>query len=1429
MRSTRMAPDGKPDPDYDLADPASKVNRSAVQIPAVEQTEAPTEEQATRVQDDLALGNVLLYRKPHPAFPEAAAVVHAEEGIIYLRDPAALPKALASYALSTVGESNPMLATPVAPDIAKALNKQHASQVWPSLSGLLEDEIGRRLSGAPSLFANQGHWLPVLADDMADMAENHLDELLRHRVLVRRSNRLELAPRSATRELAPQGRSISPADSLPWEKALSMPAVPAALKARLDKVLSADQAIQEIRRAVDAGEVSDPDFDRVERILARSAAEHLPHVMFPGAPSEEASRQIHMGLSMDSAYFHDVRGRIYNLQTMGIPGMHLAHYDMMNLLTAARQNGGSYVNTMAAILSHGSSRLFKLETDPKTKARYLNRRKETALTKSQRQILMRYEAAVTALMQMSDHFDTLDEATFQDLINEEGTIVYGQFRPRFKGDKRAGDLPESESIAAVLEDFNREVRPLLLDADKGGRTADEIDLRKLAQGMRNQYIADVQALNDTARDFLDGRNFLSYRHNYAPQRYGWAPAVDPDGEAADRDIMNHLRYADLKDTLLKTNDGTLEPAAKERHENGVVPPWSQTQQDLLRKYDRRTYANAMAADEKPNVAQANRMLMNALRKKLYRSAAEHYSKGGEHPGEWKPTTEEEKQMLATVRHLMDILKNYRFVEFSRAEFPRVFKTYKEAYEETKKSGDPLVPRTMSFIDLRAEYLERTYAAAMNKAVMNSFLLMTDPTGRPLVMAKPVGNVSLTHGVILPGTWAKYASNLARYYGDRFDPNAAPVTVHNPDGSVKHVVPGTIAEVRRLYDLYSGKHEAEVIRSPKTASIEQWAVANKDAARLLKKLVQVSPTEIYPLARLLQSALAWTKQMSFAFSAFFQTALGESALGMSGPGRKNLLWQAMFNRKEFMEFWKSVRAFREHRRYYNPEIAGDLEYMLKSGLTTGQTAILEPYVSIVQRDMQQIGAFVDEKYGHGAAEAMMTFMFGKDDAKGIAKAWPGVTGRKFSVWMFDWFSAVKEAQMDLAVKRLAAENGLTPEGHASWSQVRYLSKYFNDGMGGQNWAAYLWATPQWMFGLNLALLAPNWTLSSWNTSGMAPLSQALFKNYPAPGQQRFIWTHYMPSMFLWTMAVVPAMLQAAAYGVGKLLGGDPDDVPFPWMNEPGRKQYIDMTPIMRHAPFYKGDPTGKRRIYIQFAKQVHETGLSNPFGTRGWINEPWNQFLRKMPMPVRALYEQLTGTSPGSDWQMEFAGKGMLGIFNSGEPGLKGFMTSRLGYIAQKLMPMSTSQFLQNPETFPLNHFAPTSKGAPQSKIVKNIASVLATYASAKDWHRIRQVPRARAALDSLVPEFLRAAQANGYNPDKVLSTAKGMVLGDLYARMWKALDTMDEPLMRETAASIWRVGGALKGLRSSMANKQRSFGIELTPEQMQAAEDAMQWAMYGSE
>ena len=420
-------------------------------------------------------------------------------------------------------------------------------------------------------------------------------------------------------------------------------------------------------------------------------------------------------------------------------------------------------------------------------------------------------------------------------------------------------------------------------------------------------------------------------------------------------------------------------------------------------------------------------------------------------------------------------------------------------------------------------------------------------------------------------------------------------------------------------------------------------------------------------------------------------------------------------------------------------------------------------------------------------------------------------------------------MDMYLKDMAAEQGLDNGHGVPWKQARFMAQAFNDGLGGQNWHKYLWATPNVMFWLNAIMLAPNWSLSSWNASGLGPLTQSVLRNYAAPGQQRKIWTEYMPAMALWNMVLIPYALQAAIYGVGQLFGGGDDDTPLPILNEPGRKQHVDITPLMRLAPWYKGDPTGKRRIYIQFAKQVHETGVSNPFGDRGWINEPLDQFLRKTSQPVKMIYEQITGVSPGSDWTLEFNGKGFLGWFNSGQPGVKGLMTSRLGYIVQKAVPMSGSQFAQNPEVFPWNHLAPTSKGASQKKIVDNMTSVLATYASADDWRRIRQVPRARAALDGLMPEFMRAAEANGYNAEKLLGTAKGIVLGSLYDDMWRALDKEDPKAASKAAASIWRIGGTLKGLSSSLSNKEHTYGKEVTPEMRQAAEDAMRLAMYGDE
>ena len=1421
------------DPDSDLGDPESPANRNRRTILPEELSEAPLPADVEAALDDaMGLMNILLYRRPLPDGSGAPAAVF-NGGVVFAESPNAVGPAIAALALKTVGENLPALDSVLDPATAQALHPTARSKyAGRRASTLVEAEIVRRLAGSPSLFSSPYVWPAALAADMADMLIHHPSELLKRSRVALVDGVPSLVSAEESRELAPADRSLSPNDSASWERMIESDRVPEKLRAKLGRLTDAHEAIEAVVEAVDAGRVKDPDYDKVESALVRSAAENLRVRPISGEPGEMARRELASGMSMASIYYHDPGTRIAALQGMGIPGQHLAFYEMMNQHTASWNNGAHWLNTKAKVLPYETATLYRLFTDEEGYRRE-DAKVHTHLTLSQRQAEKRFEAAVTAIMEHAHKFDLSNPAMREALLDLPGTVVYGKNQAAYRrgSDERSGILPERETIRQALSHFNAELRGLLLDPEKGGRTEAEIDPFLLAEEAKAQYEKDFKELNEAAFEFLDGREYLKFREGYAGMHlysYGRGAGMDPAGDQALADIFDHVKHADVSLSFMKRPDGREDPSLKLSHKDGI-PAWTDLQQKILGEQSPERLRRAMKRGRAPNVVEANRLIVDAIQENLYAVAAEYHAKHGAQAGSWKPS-EAEKKQIATVKQLRDVLSRFRFVESAPAEFSRELETFAEAYE---KKG--LVPKSMSFLTLRGEYIDRVHTAASHKAILNSYLLITNPDGSPTIMAKPAADASLERGAITRDTWIKYGDDLARYFKDRFNRHAADVPVIDPvTKKVLFTTPGIIAEIRRLYDAHADKDGQ--FTSPRMSSVEAWSATDKDAGRLVKMLVQVSPTEIYPWAATIQSMLAWTKTLSFGWSFFFHTALMESVIGQSGIGRKNLAWIwltrpfSKASREAWNKFWGSVRAFREHRRYYNPAVAKDLDFMLRMGMTTGHTAALEPYSDAFRKDMSRIGAGLAETKGENAAKFWMTFWFGADKTdRSWARFWPGITGRKMSDWMFDWFSAVKEAQMNLAVKKLAIEHGLNPDGRASWSQARFLAKYFDDGLGGQNWYRYLWATPKWMFGLNLSLLAPNWTLSSWNMSGLAPITQALFKNYPAPGEQRRIWFDYMPATLLWTMTIIPAALQAAAYLAGMAGGGDDDDVPLPWMNEPDRKQYVDVTPLMRMLPWYKGDPTGKRRVFIQFAKQVHETGISNPFGTRGWINEPWNQFLRKMPMPVRALYEQITGVSPGSDWQLEFNGKGILGIFNSGEPGLKGFMTSRLGYIAQKLIPMSASQFIQNPEVFPLNHFAPTSKGASQSKIVQNVASVLATYASAKDWHRIRKVPRARAALDSLVPEFLRAAEANGYNPEKVLATAKGMVLGDLYARMWQALDTNDEALMKATAASIWRVGGALKGLRSSLANKQKSFGIELTPEQEQQAVDALQWAMYGEE
>ena len=65
---------------------------------------------------------------------------------------------------------------------------------------------------------------------------------------------------------------------------------------------------------------------------------------------------------------------------------------------------------------------------------------------------------------------------------------------------------------------------------------------------------------------------------------------------------------------------------------------------------------------------------------------------------------------------------------------------------------------------------------------------------------------------------------------------------------------------------------------------------------------------------------------------------------------------------------------------------------------------------------------------------------------------------------------------------------------------------------------------------------------------------------------------------------------------------------------------------------------------------------------------------------------------------------------------------------------------------------------------------------------------------------------NGYDPKKVVDTAKAVVLSKLYQRFYTALNGNDTKTMDQIGREVGRVGGTLKGLEGSMQAKRKQYG-----------------------
>jgi len=342
-----------------------------------------------------------------------------------------------------------------------------------------------------------------------------------------------------------------------------------------------------------------------------------------------------------------------------------------------------------------------------------------------------------------------------------------------------------------------------------------------------------------------------------------------------------------------------------------------------------------------------------------------------------------------------------------------------------------------------------------------------------------------------------------------------------------------------------------------------------------------------------------------------------------------------------------------------------------------------------------------------------------------------------------------------------------------------------------------------------------TLSAFNISGAPNLP--VFRDFikqPAL-QKKWQLERYWPGMVVLVMAGLPQAVQLAIYSMSKIMPGPDDEEakPFLFQNESGMEgiggigAYIDVTPLLKKLG-YRGEPTGKRRMYIRWAKQANEV-------FEGWGTRPLKTLMAKSSSAVKVVIEQMTGTNTAG-WALGFKEKNLMTGLFSGE---EGFSDSRVAYIGRKLFPMSILSFLEGrPSTF----FAPAKKGMSNYVAQRKMAQVLTAYAEDDVWNRIKKNRQWKANLEVLGPGLLEAAERNGLDPEMVLKAAKRHTLAHLYNRFFRELNDSDYSALDKTANAILRVNGTIDGLERSLKGRFEKTQREFSAEHLEAMKKAFE-------
>jgi hypothetical protein len=435
-------------------------------------------------------------------------------------------------------------------------------------------------------------------------------------------------------------------------------------------------------------------------------------------------------------------------------------------------------------------------------------------------------------------------------------------------------------------------------------------------------------------------------------------------------------------------------------------------------------------------------------------------------------------------------------------------------------------------------------------------------------------------------------------------------------------------------------------------------------------------------------------------------------------------------------------------------------------------------------------------------------------------------KQYHDWMGDWLwssflPAMKIYSAEVALEELVENFEMRGKYLDVDKAMRSLASTMDDAFGTQNFDKYIWSTPMMMQLLHTFIFAPDWTLSAFNISGAGnlPVLRDMIRENQSDIQKNLQLKKYWPGMVAIVMFGIPQVLQAIVYGAAKALPGDddPDDTPFISLNEKGKSgiggigAHIDMTPLLRKFGWvpvvgYEGGKTGKRRVYLRFAKQATEV-------FEGWGTKPMQTLMNKTSATVRTAYEQITETNTGG-WEMGYADEGMSGWLRGKDGSIA---DSRSISIIKKFVPMSLLSILEGrPSTF----FAPASRGMTMYAAQLEYGKLLKVYGDQRTMNKVNSNQKYKTNLKALDNGILESAIKNGLDPDRVISGARRHVLSGYYTRFFKALNKDDYKELEKVAEHIKKINGVADNAVASMKYRYKNAQGELTAEKEAAVREA---------